>query len=45
MIMTYFNEDNVTEQMCIEVAQKAGYEYAQADALREAKLTKTYKRI
>lgn len=32
-----FNEDNVTEKMCIEVAQRAGYEYVQADALREAK--------
>ena len=24
--MVYFNEDNVTEQMCIEVAKKCGYE-------------------
>ena len=27
MIMAYFNEDNVTEQMCIAVAKEAGYEY------------------
>ena len=32
-----FNEDNVTEQMCIEVAKQAGYEYITADELREAK--------
>jgi len=32
-----FNEDNVTEQMCIEVARQAGYEYCSADELREAK--------
>ena len=32
-----FNEDNVTEQMCIEVAKEAGYEYCNADELREAK--------
>ena len=32
-----FNEDNVTEQMCIEVAKQAGYEYCSADDLREAK--------
>ena len=37
MIMAYFNEDNVTEQMCIEVAKQAGYEYCGADELREAK--------
>ena len=35
--MAYFNEDNVTEQMCIEVAKQAGYEYITADELREAK--------
>ena len=35
--MAYFNEDNVTEQMCIEVAKEAGYEYCNADELREAK--------
>ena len=35
--MAYFNEDNVTEQMCIEVARQAGYEYCSADELREAK--------
>jgi type I restriction enzyme R subunit len=35
--MAYFNEDNVTEQMCIEVAKQAGYEYCSADELREAK--------
>ena len=32
-----FNEDNVTEQMCIEIAKLAGYEYITADELREAK--------
>jgi type I restriction enzyme R subunit len=35
--MAYFNEDNVTEQMCIAVAKEAGYEYCSADELREAK--------
>ena len=35
--MAYFNEDNVTEQMCIEIAKQAGYEYCGADELREAK--------
>ena len=35
--MSYFNEDNVTEQMCIAVAKEAGYEYCGADELREAK--------
>ncbi len=35
--MNSFNEDNVTEQMCIEVAKQAGYEYITADELREAK--------
>ena len=35
--MAYFNEDNVTEQMCIEVAKEAGYVYHNADELREAK--------
>ena len=34
-----FNEDNVTEQMCIEVAKKCGYEYINADNLREDKST------
>ena len=37
--MPYFNEDNVTEQMCIEVAKQAGYEYVDADTLREDKST------
>ena len=32
-----FNEDNVTEQMCIEIAREAGYEYCHAEELREAK--------
>ena len=32
-----FNEDNVTEQMCIEIAKEAGYEYCHADDLRTAK--------
>ena len=35
--MAYFNEDNVTEQMCIEIAKEAGYQYCPADELREAK--------
>ncbi len=39
MTMAYFNEDTVTEQMCIEVAQRAGYTYQNADALREDKST------
>lgn len=34
--MAYFNEDNVTEQMCIEVAKKAGYTYCPAEELRES---------
>ena len=33
--MTYFNEDNVTEQMCIEVAKRAGYTYVESDQLRD----------
>ena len=37
--MIPFNEDNVTEKMCIEVAQKAGYVYYDADTLREDKST------
>lgn len=28
--MAYFNQDNVTEQMCIEVAKQAGYQYCGA---------------
>ncbi len=32
-----FNEDNVTEQMCIEIAREAGYEYCHAEELRTAK--------
>ncbi len=32
-----FNEDNVTEKMCIEVAQQAGYTYVEADKLRDDK--------
>ena len=35
--MAYFNEDNVTEQMCIEIAKEAGYQYCGVDELREAK--------
>ena len=34
--MNNFNEDNVTEQMCIEVAKKAGYTYCPADELRKS---------
>lgn len=37
--MIPFNEDNVTEQMCIEIAQQAGYTYIPADQLREDKST------
>ena len=37
--MAYFNEDNVTEQMCIKVAEQAGYTYVEADTLREDKST------
>ena len=37
--MIPFNEDNVTEKMCIEVAQKAGYVYYDADSLRQDKST------
>jgi type I restriction enzyme R subunit len=33
--MAYFNEDNVTEQMCIEVAKQAGYTYVESDQLRD----------
>lgn len=35
--MAYFNEDNVTEQMCIDIAKEAGYVYSNPDDLREAK--------
>ena len=35
--MPLFNEDNVTEQMCIEVAKAAGYTYVSADDLRKEK--------
>lgn len=31
--MSYFNEDNVTEQMCINVAEKVGYKYVSAENL------------
>jgi hypothetical protein len=31
--MNPFNEENVTENMCIEVAQKAGYVYYESDIL------------
>ena len=31
-----FNEDNVTEKMCIDVAKEAGYTYVKADELRGA---------
>lgn len=33
--MTYFNEDNVTEQMCIEVAKQLGYTYVESSELRD----------
>ena len=35
--MAYFNEDNVTEQMCIDIAKEAGYIYSKPDDLRDAK--------
>jgi len=35
--MAYFNEDNVTEQMCIDVAERVGYKYVSADNLRQDK--------
>ena len=35
--MAYFNEDNVTEQMCLEVAKEVGYEYCSVDELRMSK--------
>lgn len=37
--MAVFNEDNVTEQMCIDVAKKVGYKYIDADTLRQDKST------
>ena len=37
--MNPFNEENVTENMCIEVAQQAGYVYQDADSLRQDKST------
>ncbi len=37
--MAIFNEDNVTEQMCIDVAKKVGYKYIDADSLRQDKST------
>lgn len=37
--MAYFNEDNVTEQMCIELAKQCGYDYVDADTLRVDKST------
>ena len=37
--MAIFNEDNVTEQMCIDVAKKVGYKYIDADTLRQDKST------
>jgi len=33
--MSYFNEDNVTEQMCIEIAKQVGYTYVPSDELRD----------
>ena len=35
--MSCFNEDNVTEQMCIDIAKEAGYIYSKPDDLRDAK--------
>ncbi len=36
-MVNIFNEDNVTEALCLEVAQKAGYTYAKPDELRADK--------
>ena len=38
-MVNFFNEDNVTEKLCVEAALKAGYEYMAADELREDKST------
>ena len=37
--MAHFNEDNVPEQMCIQMAQKAEYTYQKTDTLRENRST------
>lgn len=37
--MSYFNEDNVTEQMCIEVAKQLGYTYVESSELRDGEST------
>ena len=34
--MAYFNEDNVTEQMCIDIAKEAGYVYSKPEDLRDS---------
>ena len=39
--MAYFDEDNVTEEMCIDVAKKVGYKYVDADTLRDDKTTRS----
>lgn len=37
--MAFFNEDNVTEQMCIEVAKQLGYTYVESTELRDGEST------
>ena len=37
--MSQFNEDNVTEKLCLEVAIQAGYKYVSANDLRTDKST------
>ena len=34
--MSYFNEDNVTEQMCINVADKSGFELRESIGAKDA---------
>ena len=33
--MSYFNEDNVTEQMCIDVAKETGYTIVNGKLINE----------
>jgi hypothetical protein len=35
--MAYFNEDNITEHMCINVAEKVGFKYVFAEELQRQK--------
>ncbi len=36
--MSYFNEDNVTEQICIDMAKQLGYKYVDSDTLRKQEI-------